>query len=831
MQTTSSALLSVILLFSIGWLQAQNTILGTVTDTDGEAIPFASIYVKDGYKGTSSNNEGNFYLELGKPGEYQIVFQSLGYETVTKSISLQGKPVTINATLAARTDELDEVVITNGEDPAYEIIRQAIAAREENLMATRNFTADFYSRGLAKLEDTPEKILGQEVGDMDGALDSISRSGIVYLSETVSKIYRRAPDDFKEIISASKVSGDEFGYSANSAEGAYYNFYENSIEFENKLVSPIADDALGYYDYKLVSTFYDDNNKLINKIQVKPKRPKDNTFSGFIYIVENDWSIYGIDLTASGSNLGIEVIDELRLKQDFSYDQNRKQWEKRNQTIDFLVGIFGFTASGRFTAVYSNYNFDPEFSEDLFDAAIFIMQEDANKKDSLFWKEQRQVPLSVEESKDYRRRDSIAEVRGSKAYQDSVDQKRNRFRLLDAITGYTYRNSYKNFRTSYSGLLRIPSFNTVTGYLVDAELNLVKGFDQDYNKRLSINTNFNYAVSEDRFRYHANASYRFNRKSYRRLSVFGGTRIRQINDVEAISDTENSLSSLLAERNYAKFYEQDYAGIRFSEQFFNGLYFSAEASYQQRENLFNTTDQTWFDWEDQSYTSNNPLSPQVPESRSFLNHEITKVRTILTWRPGQKYYEYPDRRFSVSSEKYPTIRLSYQAGLGASVDGYDYHQLEAFIWQTIDTGRLGDFSFYANGGMFMNADDIAFLDYNHFRGNRLRVKLEALNLYRFGLLDYFNYSTNENFAQIHIEQDFGGLILGRFPLINRLNYDLNVGAKALYTVRNPYFEVHAGIDNIGIGKIRPFKLDYVHSITSDRSFGSFLLGVDVGNIF
>lgn len=57
---------------------------------------------------------------------------------------------------------------------------------------TDKFTADFYSRGIFRIKDAPKKILGQKV-DEDGILDSTG-TGIMYLSETVSKITFQKPD-------------------------------------------------------------------------------------------------------------------------------------------------------------------------------------------------------------------------------------------------------------------------------------------------------------------------------------------------------------------------------------------------------------------------------------------------------------------------------------------------------------------------------------------------------------------------------------------------------------------------------------------------------------
>ena len=68
-----------------------------------------------------------------------------------------------------------------------------------------------------------------------------------------------------------------------------YNFYNNTVEIGNQIISPIADYAFNYYNYKLDGIFYDDRGNLINKVAVIPKRENDRVFSGTIYIVDNQW--------------------------------------------------------------------------------------------------------------------------------------------------------------------------------------------------------------------------------------------------------------------------------------------------------------------------------------------------------------------------------------------------------------------------------------------------------------------------------------------------------------------------------------------------------------
>ena len=65
---------------------------------------------------------------------------------------------------------------------------------------------------------------------------------------------------------------------------------------------------------------------------------------------------------------------------------------------------------------------------------------------------------------------------------------------------------------------------------------------------------------------------------------------------------------------------------------------------------------------------------------------------------------------------------------------------------------------------------------------------------------------------MHLEQDFRGAILGQIPLINKLNFHLVVGAKALFMADNkPYTEYAVGLANVGFGKWRLLRIEYVNS--------------------
>lgn len=215
-------------------------------------------------------------------------------------------------------------------NPAIAIIKSAIANKKDNSDKTARYTADFYSKGMFKVKDLPKKILGKKVDlgpDMASNLDSTG-TGILYLSETISKIIFEKPDKLKEKIIASKISGNNKGYSYNTASLSTYDFYDNTLDFDVKMISPIADNAFSYYKYQLEGSFYDDNNQQIYKIKVIPKRDKEPVFEGYLYIVDDSFAIYAIDLNIKGYRMKNEFTEAMTLKQSFSYNSKIKSGQK-----------------------------------------------------------------------------------------------------------------------------------------------------------------------------------------------------------------------------------------------------------------------------------------------------------------------------------------------------------------------------------------------------------------------------------------------------------------------------------------------------------------------
>ncbi|MCW9037536.1 DUF5686 and carboxypeptidase regulatory-like domain-containing protein, partial [Altibacter sp.] len=727
------------LFLCISSIQAQ--IVGKVTDVHGAPLPFVNIYPEDSYKGTTTNDDGNYKLEVDA-GTYRIRFQFLGYTTHSEDVVVTaGSASVLNVVLQEETTSLNEVVISKGEDPANRILRETIARRKANLDKIAAYTADFYSRGIWRVDSIPEKIFGQEVGDFDGQLDS-TRTGIIYLSETLSEIAYRSPDDFKERIIASKVSGNDNGFSFNSAQDANFSFYRNTIDLNAAIVSPIAANAFSYYNYTLDGIFYE-GTKLINKIRVTPKRPNDRVWSGIIYIVEDDWQLYGVELTTTGQAIQVPFISTLVFKQNFQFDTANNFWVKRSQTIDFGFGFFGFNGDGRFIAVYSNYDFTPDFEKNAFTNEVLRFEAEANKKDSLFWRGTRPVPLTDEELNDYIKKDSIQTLRKSQVYLDSIDRKSNRFSLLDPITGYTYKNSFRRWNISYEGPFPEVHFNTVQGWNSSIRLGYFQNYDENGSNRLSVFSNVTYGLADDRVRVTGGIVRNFNRTNRLNLSVYGGSEVRQFNASEPISPLVNTVATRFFERNYMKVYERTFAQLGYRQELFNGLRIATRFGYEQRSALFNQTDYVTIPNDDVMYTSNNPLEPLNTEDAAIVTHELFKSTITANITFGQKYMTYPDGKFNLGNEKYPALSVTFENAMAASEAGYNYSQLSAQLYQAVTLGNKGEFSYRLKGGTFFKGEDISFVDYQHFNGNQTRVGTSGNYTNVFNLLPYYRMSTND----------------------------------------------------------------------------------------
>ena len=100
------------LLFTIiSVAQDKYTISGYVQDeSSGENLIGVSIYDKETFKGTASNQYGFYSLTI-EEGDYVIIYSFIGYKSITKNIKLN-KDFRLNIALINNAIMTEEVIVT-----------------------------------------------------------------------------------------------------------------------------------------------------------------------------------------------------------------------------------------------------------------------------------------------------------------------------------------------------------------------------------------------------------------------------------------------------------------------------------------------------------------------------------------------------------------------------------------------------------------------------------------------------------------------------------------------------------------------------------------------
>ena len=819
-------------LFSITFAFSQGGIKGYTRSNTGEILPFSTVYIKGTTNGTTSNSEGEYLLKV-PTGSHTVVAQHVGYTVIERQITInEGQSIRLDFDLQEQALRLQEVVVTAGdEDPAYRVIREAIKKRKFYENEVSAFKTDTYLKGLFRLNERPDKILGQKI-----TVDT----GILYLSESVSEFSFERPDKVSERMISSKVSGNEQGFSFNQASDFNINPYEKFIDLdmEREYVSPISPQSFLFYDFEWLG-FFEENEKLINKIKVIPRRSTDPVFEGVIYIVEDEWRFHTIDLLVTKAR-GLEFIDSLKINQVFAPAEH-DIWMPLSQKFSFVFGAFGFKGSGYYIGVYSNYEVEPNyevyeeaelyqekfgevekkdlFQKEDFSAEVLVVEEGSNERDSTYWKDVRPMPLTAIEVKDYQVKDSIRLVKESVPYKDSVDAETNKLTLGNIfLSGYTHSNSVKEQYWSLPAVISIFQYNTVEGFVPEIQPTIWKQVDQ--RTKYWIRPAIRYGFSNEKFNAKIEGSYRMLDDKFTRFYAGGGRYVSQFDEGEAISPFINSFVTLLSGENYMKIFQKSFGYVRFQQEVKNGILLNTKLEYAQRDTLTNTTDFTWASNDGEDFTSNQPPNMELNET-GFARNQALIFEATFRFRFKQTYATRPDRKFIYSS-KYPEVFVTYKKGLKTLGSDIDFDFVQVRVQDDMSLGLVGTSNYAVAAGGFLNDNALTFVDFRHFAGNQTSLSQVGKPL-RFELLPFYQFSTSKPFLEAHYEHHFNEFIFNKIPLVKKLNLQAvaSVNYLTTETIGN-YVELGAGIEHI----FKFMRVDYYWALRDGSLFArGFRFGV------
>jgi hypothetical protein len=825
----SSSLTRTIPLFSLSfWVVALPFVLagqgiqGTVTDSIGNPLGYASVYVKGGTKGTTTNADGKYTLEL-PAGNYTISCAYIGYTKIDRSVKLTTREIQmLDFQLTPMQIELSEVVVQAGaEDPAYAIMRKAIAKRKDHLKETELTQSMVYMKGLIRSVKVPKRILGQKVQMNNDIFDSTGK-GIIYFSESLSRYTKHPNGKFKEEVVSAKVSGNSSGFGFNSPSDLDVNFYENNIPLQGMnsrgFISPLHDNAFNYYRYKFLGSFYEDGRE-VNKIAVIPKRQYEPLFAGgFINILEGSWRLHSLQLQLSKASQ-IELVDSLEITQEFIAVEN-DIWLPKYTRIVADFGILGFKANADFVAIFSEYSAEEIPGSFWKKNIVKSIDTSANKKTMGYWDSIRPIPLSIEESKDYVKKDSLEKKLKDPRYLDSLDRIANKIRPLSLLIGeQTFFSRAKKTRLTIPGILNSVQYNTVEKWAIAFEPIFARWGDTgSYTiaPRIRYNTGFDRLYADLTF------SKRFGRDYKKRwdVTVSGGNYMFQINPGNPILPLNNSIGTLLYTVNHMKIFEKAYGRVAARKVLGSGFTLSLRASFEDRKPLDNTdTTFRWRTFKERSFTSNYP--PELPEG-FFERHQAFITGLTLRFQPGIQYIQYPDRLVSAGSDA-PVFTLTLDKAW-RDIAGADarFGRWRLAVTDEVNMKLGGALNYNLAVGGFINNDNVQLPDWQHFMGNQTIVASPFVR--SFQLAPYYANSANDNvFTTGHVEWHLNGLLTNKIPVFRKTNIGLVTGANAFYVdSKRNYSEVFVGLENI----FKLFRVDYVWGW--DGNARSWVNGVVIG---
>lgn len=777
-------------------VSAQQVILtGKVTSILGDPVAFTSVYVKGSTQGTSTNTNGFYQLKLN-PGKYQLIFRAISYSQLIESVDVTGNGDVHTTQLPVENYQLKQATDSK-EDPAYAIIRNAINKRATYFNETAPYSCKVYIRGVQRLISAPKALLSQGVA-RQLMLDT-SRKGILYLSESQSQFNYAGPHWYKEIMISSKAAGNNNAFNFNHAADLQLNFYKNSFAVEGLktrgFISPIAQNAFKYYHYRLLGTVTEGNN-LIYKIQVLPKRRHGATFNGNIYITGGDWRIYSAHLYVT-KKAGINLVDTLNIDQQYINLQGNV-WQPAMVAFTFNGNVFGFRFNGYILGSYSDYNLNPQFTDDYFNGEAVRIDDKTATRDSAYWAQNRPVPLTPDEARNYKLKDAIAKKQETAAYRDSLQRANNRFNPLSYIFFTDTVSNYRNKTTiSLPPLYETVFYNTVEGWGINFKPTYNKQFEQ--GKQYSVTPNLRYGFANKLLNANISASYTYN--AFSRAMVYGGfgSDILDINSESSVSEFSNTLGTLFFKSNTLKLYRSRYARIGLQHDIARGLLVDGQLEYAKRNALVNNTS---FSFQNSTFTSNNPVTPLTDYPILFTENNALTLKLSATYTFWQQYTATPQGRFDAPS-KYPQIKVSYRKGikslLGSDVD-YDYGEIEV-IQDRVKTGVYGYTSYMFKAGNFFNNSALIYPDYKQFKGNQGLTFTPQIGSFHF--LPYYTYNST-NFLEGHIEHNFSGFIFNRIAGLRVLKLDEIIGANYLTQPgdNHNYSEFYIGIQRFF------FRVDY-----------------------
>ena len=437
-------------------------------------------------------------------------------------------------------------------------------------------------------------------------------------------------------------------------------------------------------------------------------------------------------------------------------------------------------------------------SLEIKETTTHIIEKDAKKRDSTYWNTIRPIPLTENELLGYRVRDSVLLAKSDTTIgADTLKKQKSRIIKFagNLFSGKTFLSKDSSVIFRYDGLIGLDklSFNTVDGWTYKQEFSLKKVFSP--GRELNINPEIGYAFNREAFMWNIHNSISYAPLKRADFFLDLGQRSSDFNPEYGINRSLNSISSLFFRYNYLRLYEESYFKMGNNIDLVNGLRLSASVKYAERKHLENSTNYSFFFVENRDYEDNQPENIHLT-NYPLENQESFVIRLGLSYTPGY-YYSIKNGVKNMVSSDYPTFSIEYQKGIqGAFNSRADFDFFEAQISQSKDLGIFSNLDWSLGAGVFITKKNLHFADFKHFNTQGIPLLLDRPKN-AFMLLEYYQYSTPEWFAEAHIKYNTPFLLIKLLPFFSQKLWQETLYGNYLYQpeLKN-YVELGYGLSNV-----------------------------------
>lgn len=827
----------IFLLFALVSESSAQEIKGIIKNTENEPIKYATIYIEELQTGTSANQDGEFAIKVHS-GEFNLDVRSLGYSPKGLKVKVDKVDIFLEITLDLQSYILAGVTVrADGEDPAYSIMRKAIARAPGFVNQAKSYTSDVYIKGSVKVNKIP-KVLQKRL-EVNGQKP---KAGDTYVNESINRIRFKAPDSYQqEVISVNNT------FPINDKDVPVIGLISGSIykSVDDFYISPFAPNAFSHYIFKFEGLLQD-GSQFIDKIKVTPKRNSKLLFEGYLYIVEDNWCLYSYDLSIK------PMYAKLDIKQHFAPVKGNNYFPV-NMFVKADISAMGVKAEATYTTTikydsvilnpkfamasmrqkividtntYHQEKVDPKVEEvnQKFDELLqnqeltnhemvqlqklmskkaslqnpdgkspleitssykTIVSKDAINYDSVYWDSVRPVPASDDEKISYKQREQ------KKQAEDSTSSFKKAAKIV-LFGNYEWERSKKVY-VFYPGLISIRNvgFNPVDGFNVMQSFKLRLAFDQ--SMVLRIYGNGGYAFGRKQFLGNSQIICQYKRDKRAELKINAGIGTVDFSGEIGTPDLVNATYNLFLKESFKKYYFSTYIDAVNNYELVNGLLITPGVKWLKADSISNTTNFSFL-YQNNKYLANIPSNISIDSSNLFPR-KVFEVQMGIYYTPRQ-HYSMDNGIKRLHQADWPTFGILYKGGMQLTGNYSGYHLIEFSLAQKITIYSTSEFKYRLQAGHFFNQHQMHFSSYRHFNTIQEEITTRSFNNVYF-LTRNYEYSTADKYVELHLKYTSSFLLLKHLPYLSNQLWKENIYLNCLLVPGHyPYREIGYSMSEI-----------------------------------